>query len=79
VKAKGSVLVSLCFAATSSDGTVILRAQGTPGESFDIEASEDLLNRLDLGSVTADTNGVMQFDDTNAPACHASFYSTTPQ
>jgi hypothetical protein len=62
-----------------SDGTVILQAQGTPGESFDIEASEDLLHWLDLGSVLADTNGLMQFDDTNAPAYPARFYYTTPQ
>jgi len=62
-----------------SDGTVILQAQGTPGESFDIEASVDLLNWLDLGSVLADTNGLMQFDDTNAPAYPARFYYTTPQ
>ena len=62
-----------------SDGTVILQAQGTPGESFDIEASADLLNWLDIGSVLADTNGLMQFDDTNAPAYPARFYYTTPQ
>jgi len=62
-----------------SDGTVILQAQGTPGESFDIEASEDLLHWLDLGSVLADTNGLMQFDDTNAPAYPARFYYTTPR
>ena len=62
-----------------SDGTVILQAQGAPGESFDIEASSDLLNWLDLGSVLADTNGLMQFDDTNAPAYPARFYYATPQ
>ena len=58
---------------------MILQAQGTPGESFDIEASEDLLHWLDLGSVLADTNGLMQFDDTNAPAYPARFYYTTPR
>jgi hypothetical protein len=62
-----------------TDGTVILQAQGSPGEAFDIEASTDLLNWLDLGSVQADTNGLMQFDDTNAPAYPARFYYTTPQ
>jgi hypothetical protein len=50
-----------------ADGTVLLEAEGSPGESFDIQASSDLLNWLDLGSVLADTNGLMQFDDTNAP------------
>jgi len=62
-----------------SDGTVILQAQGTPGKSFDIEASAGLLHWLDLGSVLADTNGLMQFDDTNAPAYPARFYYTIPQ
>jgi hypothetical protein len=62
-----------------SDGTVILQAQGSPGEAFDIEASADLLNWLDLGTVQADTNGLLQFNDTNAPAFPARFYYTTPQ
>jgi hypothetical protein len=61
------------------DGTVILQAQGSPGESFDIEASENLLNWLDLGIATADTNGLMQFEDTNAPNYPARFYYTSPQ
>jgi hypothetical protein len=62
-----------------ADGTVLLEAQGLPGESFDIQASADLLNWLGLGSVLADTNGLMQFDDTNAPQYNARFYTTTPQ
>jgi Beta-propeller repeat len=62
-----------------SDGTVILQAQGAPGESFDIEASTNLLDWLDLGTVQADTNGRVQFDDTNAPTFPARFYYTTPQ
>ena len=62
-----------------ADGTVLLEAQGSPGESFDIQASADLLNWLDLGSATADTNGLMQFDDTNAPNYTARFYFTSPQ
>ncbi len=62
-----------------SDGTVLLQAQGSPGESFDIEASTNLLDWLDLGAIQADTNGLLQFDDTNAPAFPARFYHTTPQ
>jgi hypothetical protein len=61
------------------DGTVLLETQGSPGESFDIEASADLLNWLDLGTVLADINGLMQFDDTNAPQYNARFYTTKPQ
>jgi hypothetical protein len=62
-----------------SDGTVLLEAQGSPGESFDIQASEDLLNWLDLGTFLADTNGLMQFNDTNAPLYSSRFYYTNPQ
>ncbi len=62
-----------------TNGTVLIETQGTPGESFDIQASSDLLNWLDLGSVLADTNGLMQFDDTNAPNFPARFYYTNPK
>ena len=61
------------------DGTVLLETQGSPGESYDIQASVDLLNWMDLGNVLADTNGLMQFDDTNAPNYNARFYYTNPQ
>ena len=81
--AGGTEIVTIKYSPVTlqrrSDGTAILQAQGTPGESFDIEASADLLHWLDLGSVLADTNGLMQFDDTNAPAYPARFYYTTPQ
>jgi len=81
--AGGTEIVTIKYSPVTvkrrSDGTVILQAQGSPGESFDIEASSDLLNWLDLGSVLADTNGLMQFDDTNAPAYPARFYYTTPR
>src|SRR5208283_3725772 len=62
-----------------SDGTVLLQAQGAPGESFDVQASSNLQSWLDLGSVIADTNGLMQFDDTNAPQYNWRFYTTSPQ
>jgi hypothetical protein len=62
-----------------SDGTVQLQAQGSPGESFDVKASTDLQTWLDIGSVIADTNGLLQFDDTNAPNFDFRFYLTNPQ
>jgi hypothetical protein len=58
---------------------MLLQAQGSPGQSFDIQASQDLINWLDLGSVQADTNGVMQFDDINASQYNARFYIAKPQ
>jgi hypothetical protein len=62
-----------------SNGTVLVQAQGSPGENFTIQASADLQSWLDLGTVMADTNGLMQFDDTNASNFNARFYSTSPQ
>ncbi len=62
-----------------SDGTVLLQAQGSPGESFDVQASGNLQTWLDLGQSAADSNGLFQFDDTNAPQYNARFYLTTPQ
>ena len=62
-----------------TNGTVLIEAQGSPGESFNIQASSDLLNWLDLGNILADTNGLMQFDDTNAPNFPSRFYYTYPQ
>ena len=81
--AGGTEIVTIKYSPVTlqrrSDGTVLLQAQGSPGENFDIQASADLQSWLDLGLATANTNGLMQFDDTNAPAYPARFYSTTPQ
>ncbi len=81
--AGGTEIVTIKYSPVTvqrrSDGTVILQAQGSPGESFDIEASQDLLNWLDLGTFLADTNGLLQFDDTNASAFPNRFYYTSPQ
>jgi len=62
-----------------SNGSFLLQAQGSSGESFDIQATTDLLHWQDLGSVLADTNGLMQFADTNAASHPARFYITNPQ
>ncbi len=62
-----------------ADGSMLLQAQGYPGETFTIEASADLETWFGIGTATADTNGLMQFDDTNAPTLPARFYNTIPQ
>jgi hypothetical protein len=62
-----------------SDGTVLLQAQGLAGESFDFQGSTDLMNWLDLGSVLADSNGLAQFQDTNASNYNWRFYIISPQ
>jgi hypothetical protein len=81
--AGGTEIVTIKYAAITlqklADGSFLLEAQGSPGESFDIQASADLQTWLDLGSAIADTNGLMQFADTNAPNYPARFYYTNPQ
>jgi hypothetical protein len=61
------------------NGNVILRAYGAPGETFDLQASTNLQTWQDLGDIVADTNGVVQYDDTNAPSFTSRFYYTVPQ
>jgi hypothetical protein len=81
--AGGTEIVTIKYSPVAlqrhSDGTVLFQAQGAPGEAFDIEASTNLLDWLDLGTILADTNGLIQFDDTNAPNYPYRFYYTSPQ
>jgi hypothetical protein len=81
--AGGTEMVTIKYSPVTlqrrSDGTVWLQAQGTNGESFDFQGSTDLMNWLDLGSVLADSNGVAQFQDTNASNYNWRFYITSPQ
>jgi hypothetical protein len=62
-----------------ANGDFILQASGSPGESFDVQASTNLQTWEDLGDIVADTNGLVQFDDTNAPLFPYRFYYTIPQ
>ena len=62
-----------------ANGSVLLEAQGSPGESFGIQASADLLHWLNLGTAITDTNGLMQYTDTNAVNYPSRFYLTNPQ
>jgi hypothetical protein len=81
--AGGTEIVTIKYSPVTlqrrADGTVLLRAQGSPGESFDLQGSTDLMNWLDLGSILADSNGVAQFADTNASNYNQRFYVTSPQ
>ncbi|HZM06772.1 MAG TPA: hypothetical protein VFC44_27535, partial [Candidatus Saccharimonadales bacterium] len=62
-----------------SNGTILLQTYGSPGQSFDFQASANLQTWLDLGATVADTNGLVQFADTNAPSFNYRFYHTVPQ
>jgi hypothetical protein len=81
--AGGTEIVTIKYSAVTiqhqSNGTILLQAQGSPGESFDVQASTDLQTWLDIGSAIADTKGLAQFDDTNAPNFDCRFYTTQPQ
>jgi len=81
--AGGTEMVTIKYAPLGiqrrADGTVFLQAQGSPGQSFDVQASTNLQTWQDLGSVTAGTNGVAQYEDTNAPLFDWRYYLTVPQ
>ncbi len=62
-----------------ADGTVLLQTRGFPGTSFDIQASPNLLNWVDLGVVMADTNGLIEFNDSDATNHAGRFYIAKPQ
>jgi hypothetical protein len=62
-----------------SNGAVLVEAQGSPGENFDVQATTNFQTWQDLGASPADTNGLFQFDDTNAPQSTARFYVPLPQ
>jgi hypothetical protein len=61
------------------NGNFILEAYGSPGETFDIQASTNLQTWVDLGDIIAGTNGIAQFDDTNAPLFGSRFYYAAPK
>ncbi len=62
-----------------ANGDFQLEAQGSPSEPFDIQASTNLDTWLDLGDFAADTNGLLQFTDTNAGLYPSRFYQAIPQ
>ncbi|MGA2555822.1 MAG: SBBP repeat-containing protein [Verrucomicrobiota bacterium] len=67
------------FLKKEANGSFMLQAVGAAGEGFDFQASTDLVNWQDLGTNTADSNGLVQFLDTNAPLFPYRFYLATPQ
>ena len=67
------------FLKKEANGSFLLQAMGAAGENFDFQASTDLLNWQDLGSTNADSNGLVQFLDTNAPLFPYRFYLSNPE
>lgn len=57
-----------------SDGSIQLQFFGSPGQGYNFQATTDFLNWTNLGSSLADTNGMFEFLDTNAPLFPFRFY-----
>jgi hypothetical protein len=57
-----------------SDGSIQLQFFGNPGQSYSLQATTDFLNWTSLGSSLADTNGLFEFLDSNAPLFPNRFY-----
>jgi len=62
-----------------ANGNFQLEAQGAANEPFDIRATTNLSTWQDLGLFDADTNGLLQFTDTNASQYNSRFYLAIPQ
>jgi hypothetical protein len=62
---------------TVSDGKATVTFAGIPGLLYYIQASTDLVNWVDLGSVTAGPTGVIQFTDVNAGQYAVRYYRTS--
>jgi hypothetical protein len=83
--AGGTEMVLIKYAPGASGGSkqanggFLLQAQGEPGEAFDIQATTNFSNWLDLGTLNADTNGNLQYLDPNAPLYPQRFYTAKPQ
>ena len=81
--AGGTEIVTIKYSLVAiqrlGNGDILLQAQGSAGESFDVQASTNLQTWQDLGESAADTNGLFQFNDTNAPQYNTRFYYTVPQ
>jgi hypothetical protein len=57
-----------------SDGSMQLQLAGTPGQSYTFQATTNFTSWNTLGSSLADTNGNLQYLDTNAPLFPHRFY-----
>jgi len=58
------------------DKTTALQFLGTPGQSNRVQATTDFLDWLDLGFSVAGPDGLLHFQDTNAPSFPFRFYRT---
>jgi len=59
-----------------ADGTIHLQYPGAPGSNYIFQATTNLQSWMNISTNLADTNGVVQYDDTNAPFFDWRFYRT---
>ena len=59
-----------------TNGHIQVRFAGIPGRTYRIQASTDLLNWVDIGTVTQDSSGILQFEDNGSPGFARRFYRT---
>ena len=57
-----------------SDGSIQLQFFGTPSQSYNFQATTNFVNWTNLGSSLADTNGILEYLDTNASLFPYRFY-----
>jgi hypothetical protein len=74
-----TIKYSLVAIQRLGNGNILLQAQGSSGENFDIQASPNVQTWQDLGQSAADTNGLFQYTDTTAPEYNARYYDLIPQ
>jgi hypothetical protein len=59
-----------------ANGHMQLDFAGIPGKTYRVQASTNLAAWSDIGSVTVDSSGTLQFEDANAAAFRTRFYRT---
>lgn len=76
VGSTGSLPGTLLLDATRlGQGTMGLTLQqATPGAAYELLGSSNLVDWIGLGTNSADSNGVLQFSDTNAAGLASRYY-----
>lgn len=58
----------------SGDGCAILSFEGVRGQTYTVQASTDMVNWTNIGTVTGNNKGLCQFVDPNAPKYPHRYY-----
>ena len=66
------------YVSAPSGGSVTLRGYGVPGNSYEIQKSEDMMTWTTIGTANALPNGLILFTDPNATNSQAYYRIATP-